>query len=728
MHGLLRGFSKTLLKVWRRSLRHARILTVFFALAIGFFLYQIPKLTTELRLYDIVDPKFQSTERLREMKRAFGDENSVLLLFSGDNGGPLTSLQACRIRDWIDQAQNGSSAFAEETTSVLNPFRLKRPLLVAGKIEYSEVLPPEACGPGLFSAKIFRDSPWGEIVTEPSGTDLGVQWSFRDTPGKSRYGKFDPAPIGALWKNLETELLAKTPGLQAYLGGKSSFQWYYQQALKKDVWLNLALILVLLLYFRLFYGTWRSGLILISIILGASLFTFGVMSLVGSPLDYLSNGLFLMMCVAAVEDFIFISYAQLRGARSSWRPSIRSLLIAGFFTSLTTIVGFWSLETADLAIIRRFGFWAGFASACEWGMTFFVLPILLKSFRVRRGWVAPEKAHFAESIGRISRVAFPKKGLAVAFALFIGGLVGLGHLNFNDSPRENFGKNHPQRQAYDYLRRSRGWEGSIFVVFPNAFSREENEVALRRLASEPNVAHVESPYHFPDYFEGGFSEADRRGMQIRLAISKGYQSFFSRQDTARAAVYLKSMDLADLTGTLDRIREVCAKTGCSAAGEGAVYAEYSKEVIGTLFKSFLASLVLVGAIVTALAVAFRSEKKRGLLFSVFWSPAVVIGGLALFQIPMDFTNSIFASVLVGLTGDNAIQYLFASKRGKLADGIARQSGASVHVAIIAASASLLFFGLTLVPMKILGALLFFGFLIALAGDLWILNGITRSQT
>jgi uncharacterized integral membrane protein (TIGR00697 family) len=47
--------------------------------------------------------------------------------------------------------------------------------------------------------------------------------------------------------------------------------------------------------------------------------------------------------------------------KSRLKP-FRRLLVPGFFTSLTTAIGFLSLASADFSVIRRFGVWAGFAA------------------------------------------------------------------------------------------------------------------------------------------------------------------------------------------------------------------------------------------------------------------------------------------------------------------------------------------------------------------------------
>ncbi len=728
VHKILRHFSLLLVLSWRLCMRHARKVALLFTVSTVFFALQLPKLTAELRIYDIVDPKFKSTKQLHEMKSQFGDENSILILFSGAGGSALSSENACKIQSWLSHIQDESSAFSQEISGVANPFRLKKLVLTDDRIGFEPILPKFECNKTPFSAQTLLSTPWKGFLTDPSGKDLAVQIGFRDSVGGSRYGKFDPAPIGALWDDLQNRLIKNAPEIQTFLGGRSSFQWYYQKALKRDVLINIVVLFILILFFRIFYGTWKSGLIILAIILFSSVFIFGGMSLFNSPVDYLSNGLFLMMCIAAVEDFVFITHDQLSNPKSSWGFSIRSLILPGFFTSLTTMIGFLSLETADLEIIRRFGFYAGWASLCEWGITFFAIPALLKAFKIQRNWVDPDKAHFGKVVKSISRVLLPKKIIFLSLFFFIGSLFGFAHINFNDSPRWNFVKSHMQHKTYDYLQNSRGWEGPVFVIFSNAYSQSANESALRKIATDPNIIHIENPYEIKNYFLQDFSEDFQKLIKVQLSQSRTYRSSFSAMDTARAVLYLKSINLADLNKTINHVKNICEVSQCFASGEAVVYSEYSNRVIGTLFKSLISSLLLVGTILLFLAFALNAKKKMKILFSVFWGPILIVGGLALFRIPMNLTNSMFASVLVGLAGDNAVQYLFAAKKRKIQAGIDKRSGASVHVTIIAATASLFFLGLTLVPLKILGILLFFGFLISFTGDLWVLNGITRQRT
>src|SRR5206468_4109410 len=91
-----------------------------------------------------------------------------------------------------------------------------------------------------------------------------------------------------------------------------------------------------------------------------------------------------------------------------------------------------------------------------------------------------------------------------------------------------------------------------------------------------------------------------------------------------------------------------------------------------------------------------------------------------FRLPVTYVTSTFASILVGIAGDNTIQYLFAARRGDLDLGVKRQGAASVQVSIMMIVLSCVLFGSYFAPLRTLGVLFMVGFALSLLGDLWIL--------
>ncbi len=82
--------------------------------------------------------------------------------------------------------------------------------------------------------------------------------------------------------------------------------------------------------------------------------------------------------------------------------------------------------------------------------------------------------------------------------------------------------------------------------------------------------------------------------------------------------------------------------------------------------------------------------------------------------------------MVGLAGDNAIQYLMTPDEN-MEVGIESRARASIMVTLVMIMASGLFLVQILRPMKILGMLFILGFTINLIGDLFGLKGLLSTK-
>jgi hypothetical protein len=135
----------------------------------------------------------------------------------------------------------------------------------------------------------------------------------------------------------------------------------------------------------------------------------------------------------------------------------------------------------------------------------------------------------------------------------------------------------------------------------------------------------------------------------------------------------------------------------------------------------------------------------------------MVGVMALFRVPVNLVTSIFVAVLVGLTGDNAIQFVFAARAGRkrqqagasdlsgqgrsgpcselektaataptrqeLVAGVEERSLPATQLLALLSLASLTFLGMSLLSLRVLGALFSAGFAMTLVGDLWFLRGL-----
>jgi predicted RND superfamily exporter protein len=700
----LRGLHAILLRAHRSTRRRPRTtlvlsLSILIALSAG-----VPRIKVLLDIGDLVEESLPSTHRNRQARRDFDRGHPLFLVFAPSRpDAVLGSDEIDRISEWITVEEEGNA----ELIRVVSPFDLVRRKVAGGRLWSIPVLrsrTPE----GLAS---LADTPWGGILTDTAGRDVAMELSFGDEPVGSRFGSFDPARVHEIRAGYR-QALGPDTATRVHLSGGAAFEYFSLRGIRRFRVLNLIAVVSIMAAFRVLFGTWRSGALLVGVV-GIAFFTvYGAMGLSGTPIDYLSTGLFLMLSVAALEDFLFLSYDQLSRGRA-WGSSLRRMLVPSLLTSLTTMIGFAALCLSDLVIVRRFGMWAAFGAAVEWLATFLVLPAFLRLTRARTTWVDPDRAWNPTLPARLVRRSLPRRvALLLLLVIYPLTAAGVWNLDFSDSIVRLFPPGHPHREALEYLERSRGWTAEISVVFPDVREREQVTSALDQLKAHPNVAKVGDPFEILRYMTGG------------LTAPGAYRSIFSEDGQARASLYLRDVSLDALSSTLDAVEKACVEPECHPVGELVSYAEFSDKVRKALLISFSACLVLVGGLLLGVLRVVGQRRPLLVLGAAFWGPAFMLVVLWLAQIPVTFLTCVFASVLLGLTGDNAIQYAFAGPRSRIVEGVAVRGGASILVALVMGLACLTFLGSDFVHSRRLGILLALGFVASLIGDIWILKSVT----
>jgi predicted RND superfamily exporter protein len=186
---------------------------------------------------------------------------------------------------------------------------------------------------------------------------------------------------------------------------------------------------------------------------------------------------------------------------------------------------------------------------------------------------------------------------------------------------------------------------------------------------------------------------------------------------------VKSSDLLDYRNFREGLAKICDGETCTASGLIDLYADYTFSISRTLAESLVVSLVLVTLLMAFVIRGRRAPHGVYLVIASFWGPLVMLIILAVFRIPLNVYTCNCAAVLVGLTGDNAIQFVFASRRGRLGEALRSRRDGAIFTSVTMALGCLVFLASAFTPPRILGLLLFFGFLFCLLGDYWLLKGL-----
>ncbi len=661
-----------------------------------------------------------SADELSEVKERYEDgTSSVLYVVPPEGSFSFSVEELCAIRKWYSVTRVTHPEFKNtvSTFDIQWPVRVKE-----HTIKYQSVLQLDCDAKKTFRdlrevKKILDESPWPTLRDKKDRLSLLFSFTYHEAEG-SNFGSFDPKIVDLIRKTVEEDLQKIIPRSKMHWVGMADYQWYVRKGFQFSLVVNTAMILLLIFSLRFLYGTWRSGLLFCFSLLLNGIWIYGAKAIAGSAYDVLSSGLFLILGVSAIEDFTFLSSAQLKG--STWKQSIQDLLVPSFFTSLTTMIGFISLCASDLAVIRRFGLWCAAGALLEWIMLFVFLPAFLSGWGVKRSWVNPQKAH-AHLVEKFRAFSLPKWATVLCLGVFPLAVFSFPRLNVNDDPSAIFPSQHPYNIGLQEIRETKGWMGSVSLIHSQA---ESTSSELDRAASQLTKATAfETPHSILTWLNQTNTLLPD-DLRIDYQSSLSYRQLVDANEIPRAILYLKDITVDGLQALKAEAQKICPNGECHLAGDLIAYSDFSTYVPKTLIESMAVSLVLVALIIGFLTLAFGKGRLFFVLIaSSFWGPCLTVVILAALHIPMDFMKCIVASVLVGLTGDNAVQYLFAAGKSDLHSGIHSRGGASILTNVLMALTALMYLGSYFNPPKSFGLILSTGLIVSLIGDLWLLNGL-----
>lgn len=716
----LRSFSYLLLSLYRWSYRHPRALLGILLSAIFVSGLGLPRLQTVLDIDQITDDGLTASQDYRRLERDFPRGSSLYVVFAPRGSEALTPNDLRRIHEWF------TNFYVEfpERPAMWTPYHLRRASYDAAldQLSFPRVWTPD---PVTWNLDAFRGGPWEGILT--NGRDLVFEIIF------PREGPRRLSP--EVYRRLEESVarMQAQSGLRVSLGGEGAFQEYSRRGLERNNLLNGVLFLGLLILMYWALGTWRGGLIFLVILGAGCALTLGLMGWFGAPIDVVSSGLVLMMAVAALQDYLFVAQHLGSAEPGRWRRAFRGLVVSSFFTSFTTIFGFFSLVVSELATIRRFGLWAGVGALVEWGLLFLVLPAMLTRWPGLRRWTSPRGLIGSPTLDRWARVKLPTWLMRGALLFYVTALVGAAHLNVTGAPKYMFVKDHPFVQDIAYFTESRGWEDRAHVVTTQSTTGEDLSRLEEKLRSVPNVARVISGEGILGDLMAALPEKAKPLARSEATSTESWRDWQSVEGFRRLEIYLRNTDLQPMTTMIAQVREICAQENCYVAGSPISQADFAVRIPRDFLESMALSLFVVAACLILLVIA-RSAPGHvsprlvwAVLAGSLWAPAVVLSCYWIFQVKINFLTCLFGSVLVGMTGDNCIQYIFCGRYVAFDRGVAERGGASITVSSVVAAACLVFLGSYFESPRVFGLFLGLGLMLALAGDIWLVRFLSGAM-
>lgn len=710
MRTYLQAFHSVLLRTHRLAFRYPRWVLAGTVLLMLLAASQLPQLKIIYNIDHLITSDFASYQGLRQLETEFQQQNALFVTLLPERK-QWTQAQLCQVQAAFQDVDYKQRPFLR----IDSPLELRFAQSKPDSLSYPRLLNLNCISPDLaesiVSLDVFRQSPWENTLVYLKDGALSFEMSLIDASSER---------TAQVMKSLEQ---AFPTGVKILWTGSAAFQKEMKAGYDRTDAINLVLIVLMFILFRVFYGTWSSTLFFLSTLVVTALILYGVMGYMGWPIDLLTNVLFIIILIATLEDFVLLSSVQTNALHKSWRSHYRVILIPSFYTSLTTLFGFTGLLTSETEMIRRFGVLTALGAGVEWFVLFLSFPALAQIWPRARTWTRPQQAF---ELRFLKKIAAWTPSRPVGQGILLLGALGLllsSQLRFKDSPFQIFSLSHPLRVTESYFK-ERGWFVDAHLLFSDGADRAFQREVIEKLRQDPAVGAVDSPEDALAFYEKGL-DAQRRNLvesEVRQApaLNRYFGPKSAHSSSARAVLYLRDDEIQSVNDLRQRVQDIC-QNRCQLAGSLVSYAEFGASIPRFLVESLLVSLGLVSIVLIILA-RDRGAPLLPILISSFLGPALLLFLLWASQAQIYFVTTIFASILVGLTGDNAIHFLYASEHS-LSEGIDNRAAASIQISVALLIIPLLLLLSPFVPLQKLGLLFAAGTAVSFLADVSFLKSI-----
>lgn len=544
---------------------------------------------------------------------------------------------------------------------------------------------------------------------------------------------------------------AQYPDLKIYLAGVITLNQAFSDEAKRDAQTLIPLmfaviVLVLALMLRSIAAACAVVLVIVASIAG----TMGAAGWVGMFLSTATVNVPIIVMTLAVADSVHLIAATQLAMRQGHAKS-QAIVVAMqhnrvpvFITSITTAIGFLTLNFSDVPILRDFGNLCAFGVMLAWLLSVWMLPLLLNILPLSQGHALAQSHAFSRWAQLVIR--FYRPVLFGFTALFAVSLWLTLQNRINDEPVKYFTTQTQYRQNIDYLEPRLGGVAMLdFAIDAGAVSGAHHpdflqaldafSSHLRQLQGVQHVTHIadvmkrlnrsmhgdnEAFYQLPASAELAAQYLLMYEMSLPFGLDLSHQLDMDKQ-VAKVAVTLGNLGS----------KEVMALEQQALAWFQQQYPHYSIEASSTALMfayigernmaSMLQGLPLALVLISILLIISLKSVRLGLLSMIpNLVPAVIGFGIwALISGEINLGLSVVASMSLGIIVDDTVHFLAkyqaARQQGLTAD-------AAIHRAFAQCSRALVITTVVLV----LGFVMLTGSHFRLNADMGLLTSIILS--
>ena len=624
---------------------------------------------------------------LEALENTFSKDNNVLFAIAPKDGNVFTGKTLAVVEELTEASwQMPYSRRVDSITNFQHTRAEEDDLIVEDLVEDAESLSNEDI------ARIKRTA-----LTEPLLVDNLLSASGHVTgvvvtillPGESLK---EVTEVTAFARKAADEICKENPDIDVYLTGSVISDNAFGEASQKDMvslypLMFLVLVVVIGLSLRSFLGTIATLLV----ILFSMLTGLGMEGWLGILITAASVNAPILILTLAIADSVHIlatMFQQMREGKSKHEAIAESLRInlqAVFLTSITTAIGFLSMNFSDVPPFRDLGNIVAIGVMAAFFYSVLFLPALMAVLPVRMK--SKQNGSGCRSCDRLADFIVKKRKLVFRGTLVVIVLLTLGilRIELNDNFLEYFDDSYDFKSASDFvIDNLRGWdyiEYSLESGEPGGINNPEYLATVEEFANwyrkQENVVHVttiadtmkrlnknmhgddESWYRIPEQRELAAQYLLLYEMSLPFGLDLNNQINVDKSST-RMTVSLKSMSATEIR-EMDRKGREWLKANAPKSmftygtGISIIWAHITgRNIKSMLSASFWAILLISGILMFAL-----KNVKLGVLSLIpNLAPAIMAFGVwGMFVGQVGLALSVIVSMTIGIVVDDTVHFL-----------------------------------------------------------------------
>ena len=536
------------------------------------------------------------------------------------------------------------------------------------------------------------------------------------------------AEIMAAARALLAEYQAAYPELTIHLMGQVVVNHAFNESAERDAASLVPLMFVaVIVLLGAFLRSATATLVTTLVVVAGILITVGVAGWLGYQLNQVNISGPIIILTLGVSDCVHILVHYLRDLRQGMsKPdamshALRINLMPVFLTTVTTAIGFFSLNASDSPLLRELGTMVGLGVIGVMVMTLTMVPALMLSLPLRvkvTGDAATSTLSLSTLANHIlrhqTRYFYGALGLGVLMLAFVP------RNDLNDDTVEYFHPELPVRQAFDFVQEELTGIDSIAYSLPSGEPGgiydpdylHDVERFVTWLRAQPEITHVSS---FTDVLKrlsqnmhGGdpawYRLPDQRDLAAQyillyeLSLPQGLdlatQLTFDKSAT-KVVAQIANVKAKQIIAIEDRaqawLSENAPALQTPGTGLSLMFAHIGQNNINSMIKGSLIALLLISL---TLVIALRSWKFGLLSMLPNAFPSMIAFGIwGLTVSNVNLAVAAVFSITLGIVVDNTIhffsKYLVARReRGDSPSDAVRYAISTVGSALLVTTASL----------------------------------------